>query len=75
MNQTYDALIVGAGAAGLTAAAYCAKSGLSTLVLERAAKVGGLVGSFPHKGFTFDAGIRAFEDSGVILPMRPGQVQ
>ena len=69
MNQTYDALIVGAGAAGLTAAAYCAKSGLSTLVLERAAKVGGLVGSFPHKGFTFDAGIRAFEDSGVILPM------
>ena len=69
MNQTYDVLIVGAGAAGLTAAAYCAKAGLSTLVCERAEKVGGLVGSFTHEGFVFDAGIRAFEDSGVIQPM------
>ena len=69
MNETYDVLVAGAGAAGLTAAAYCAKAGLVTLVCERAEKVGGLVGTFTHEGFSFDAGIRAFEDSGVITPM------
>ena len=69
MNKTVDVLVVGAGAAGLTAGAYCAKAGLSTLVCERAEKVGGLVGTVTHDGFAFDAGIRAFEDSGVITPM------
>jgi phytoene dehydrogenase-like protein len=69
MEDVYDVFVVGAGAAGLTAAAYCARSGLRTLVCERARKTGGLVASFSHEGFTFDAGIRAFEDSGVIVPM------
>ena len=31
--------------------------------------VGGLVNSFEHRGFTFDGGIRAFENSGIVLPM------
>ena len=69
MNDTLDVLIAGAGAAGLTAAAYCARAGLRTLACERAETVGGLVGTFTHEGFAFDAGIRAFEDSGVITPM------
>ena len=69
MNKAVDVLVVGAGAAGLTAAAYCAKAGLPTLICERAEKVGGLVGTFTHEGFAFDAGIRALEDSGVIAPM------
>ena len=68
-QESYDALIVGGGAAGLTAAAYCARAGLRTLVCERAEKIGGLVGTFSREGFAFDAGIRAFEDSGVIAPM------
>ncbi|MGC1372025.1 MAG: NAD(P)/FAD-dependent oxidoreductase [Candidatus Sulfotelmatobacter sp.] len=45
MNQSfrtiYDAIIVGAGHNGLTAAAYLARGGLSTLVLERREIVGG----------------------------------
>jgi len=69
MSKTVDVLVVGGGVAGLTAAAYCTKSGLSTLICERGQKVGGLVGSFLYNGFTFDAGIRALEDSGVITPM------
>ncbi|MEA4869417.1 MAG: NAD(P)/FAD-dependent oxidoreductase [Christensenella sp.] len=69
MREQYDVVVVGSGAAGLTAAAYSAKAGMSTLVCERWHKTGGLVESFTHEGFTFDAGIRAFEDSGVITPM------
>jgi phytoene dehydrogenase-like protein len=40
-GRAWDAVVVGAGHNGLTAAAYLAKSGLSTLVLERRPIVGG----------------------------------
>jgi phytoene dehydrogenase-like protein len=40
-QSVYDAVIVGAGHNGLTAAAYLARAGLSTLVLERREIVGG----------------------------------
>jgi phytoene dehydrogenase-like protein len=40
-SKIYDAIIVGAGHNGLTAAAYLARAGLTTLVLERREIVGG----------------------------------
>src|ERR1700692_1163807 len=40
-NSTYDAVIIGAGHNGLTAASYLARAGHSTLVLERRDIVGG----------------------------------
>jgi phytoene dehydrogenase-like protein len=40
-NSIYDAIIVGGGHNGLTAAAYLARAGLSVLVLERREIVGG----------------------------------
>jgi phytoene dehydrogenase-like protein len=40
-SRSYDAIVVGGGHNGLTAAAYLARAGLSTLVVERRAIVGG----------------------------------
>jgi phytoene dehydrogenase-like protein len=41
MSQTYDALVIGGGHNGLVAAAYLARAGAKTLVLESRAAVGG----------------------------------
>lgn len=67
MNYKY--IVVGGGIAGLTAASYLSKDSDSVLLCEKTEKPGGLVGSFEHKGFTFDSGIRAIENSGVLFPM------
>ena len=61
--------VVGGGIAGLTAASFIAKKGKKVLLCEKENHVGGLIGSFRYKGFTFDAGIRSIENSGIVLPM------
>ncbi|HOT92672.1 MAG TPA: FAD-dependent oxidoreductase [Anaerolineae bacterium] len=65
----YDVIIVGGGIAGLTAAAYLAKAGYTTLLCEKESHCGGLVRSFKRGGFVFDGGIRAIENSGIVMPM------
>ncbi len=54
--------------AGLTAAAY-RQAGLKVVLCEKEKHTGGLVNSFEYKGFVFDGGIRAIEDSGIVMPM------
>ncbi len=65
----YEVIIVGGGIAGLTAAAYLAKAGHKTLLCEKESHCGGLVRSFERNGFIFDGGIRAIENSGIVMPM------
>ncbi len=65
----YDAIVVGGGIAGLITTAYLVKAGLRTLLCEKEAFCGGLINSFERDGFVFDGGIRAMENSGVLLPM------
>jgi phytoene dehydrogenase-like protein len=68
----YDVVIVGGGIAGLTAGAFISKEGHKVLLCEKEKWIGGLVNSFDYKGFRFDGGIRAMENSGVLLPMVKG---
>jgi phytoene dehydrogenase-like protein len=70
MNKNkYEAIVVGAGIGGLTAAAYLSRNNIETLLIDKNIKPGGLVNTFSHNGFKFDGGARAFENSGVIFPM------
>lgn len=62
-------VIVGAGMAGLTAAAYLTKKNYSVLLLDKNNRIGGLVNTFNQNGFFFDTGPRAFVNSGIVQPM------
>lgn len=68
-NNKYDAIVVGGGIAGLTAAAYLARSGQKVILFERQHKVGGLVQTFERDGIYFDGGLRSIENSGIVFPM------
>jgi phytoene dehydrogenase-like protein len=66
---TYDTIIVGAGIAGLTSAAYLAGKRRNILLVEKNKECGGLVNTLVRDGFRFDAGVRALLDAGIIFPM------
>jgi protoporphyrinogen/coproporphyrinogen III oxidase len=54
--STYDVVIVGGGIAGLAAAYELSRRGMSFVVLERAARAGGVILSEAIDGFTIDGG-------------------
>ena len=52
--QTYDLVVIGAGAMGLAAAHHAAKAGASTLVLEAGAIPGGMAAHFDFDGVSLE---------------------
>ncbi|MFC2113009.1 phytoene desaturase family protein [Bacteroidota bacterium] len=68
-ENRYNTIIAGGGIAGLTSAAYLSREGQKVLLIEKNKECGGLVNTFTRDGFHFDAGVRALEDAGIILPM------
>ncbi|KAI4878480.1 hypothetical protein NFI96_018340 [Prochilodus magdalenae] len=55
--QNLDAIVIGSGIGGMTAAATIAKLDKRVLVLEQHDKAGGCCHTFVEKGFEFDAGL------------------
>lgn len=53
----YDAIVIGSGVGGLSAALKIARSGCSVLVLEAMTAFGGYLKPFHRKGYTFDTGL------------------
>jgi len=54
-NDSYDAVIIGAGIGGLICANLLAREGLRVLLTEQHYMVGGYCSTFRRKGYTFDA--------------------
>src|SRR5580693_3065326 len=66
MSDRFDALVIGAGAGGLCAAARLAHSGCHTLVVESRNRVGGRASSVEEEGFVVNTGAVAIEYGGVL---------
>ena len=65
MPQDFDAIIIGSGMGGLTAAAFMAKGGMRPLVLEQHFAPGGNAQTFRRKRmFDFDVGLHYIGDCG-----------
>jgi phytoene dehydrogenase-like protein len=64
-----NVLIIGAGMAGLTAAAYLARAGLKVDVYEQHTLPGGYISSFARGGFTFPAGPTSITSNGIVFPI------
>jgi phytoene dehydrogenase-like protein len=62
-------VIVGAGMAGLTSAAYLLRENYDVLLLDKNDRCGGLLSTFETNGFSFDSGPRAFVNSGIMQPI------
>jgi len=60
MREHWDAIVIGAGVGGLTAAAHLVKAGLRVLVLERNPHIGGTAYVYHRKGVTFPMGPLGF---------------
>jgi len=73
-KDSYDAIVVGSGIGGLTAASLLARAGRNVLVIERHDRVGGYAHSFRRGPYFFDSAVHliggcepsAFEGGGLI---------
>lgn len=67
-EERYDAVVIGAGLGGLSAAATLAQSGRKTLVVERHDRPGGYAHAFKRKGYRFDSAVHLIGggDGGLV---------
>lgn len=73
-RDAYDAIVVGSGLGGLTAAALLAQAGRSVLVAERHDRPGGYAHAFRRQRYRFDSAVHlvggcepvSFEEGGIL---------
>ena len=68
-QETYDAVIIGAGISGLVCGCYLAKAGMKVLIAEQHDKPGGYCTSFRRGEFIFDAAAHSFggyREGGIV---------
>ncbi len=63
--ETYDAVVVGAGAGGLAAASVLSRRGLNVAVLEQHHQVGGCMTNFIRGDYRFEASLHAYDGWGL----------
>ena len=68
-EEPADAIVIGAGIAGLVAATDLAQRGDRVLVLEHNHQPGGLLAGMWRHGFYFDVGCQSFEDMSIVFPL------
>ena len=69
LEHSYDVIIIGAGIAGMIAAASLAQGGAKVCVLESNHQAGGLMAGIWRKGFYFDVGDQSFEQGNILFPL------
>lgn len=62
--RVFDVVVVGAGLAGLTAAAFAARGGARVVLVDRAGAVGGRAATQDRDGYLFNVGPHALYDGG-----------
>jgi prolycopene isomerase len=68
-NRSYDAVVIGAGLGGLSAAAFLAKAGANVLAVERLEGVGGYTHAFSRPPYTFDPCVHAIGATAPGMPV------
>jgi phytoene dehydrogenase-like protein len=66
VSDNFDAVVVGAGLGGLTAASVLAAEGMRVLVLDRNKSPGGTARGYFREGFTFPCGPLSFSNPSLV---------
>jgi phytoene desaturase len=73
-HDGYDAIVVGSGMGGLTAAALLANSGRRVLLVERHDRLGGYAHAFSRRRQRFDSAVHLIAGGEPTVPGNPGML-